>query len=121
VLIGLWVLPRAWTLLRDSLNILLEGVPSGVALEDVEKEMLAARGVVAVHDLHVWAVTSGKAVLTAHVIRDDADDQTDGQLQAQLRERLVERFAIGHTTIQVERERCEGPDCRHDDELKRPL
>jgi cobalt-zinc-cadmium efflux system protein len=121
VLIGLWVLPRAWTLLRDSLNILLEGVPGGVVLEEVEKEVLAARGVVAVHDLHVWAVTSGKAVLTAHVIRDATDELTDGQLQAQLRERLVKRFAIGHTTIQVERDRCDGPDCRHDEELKRPV
>ncbi|MEO7323569.1 MAG: cation diffusion facilitator family transporter [Dokdonella sp.] len=111
VLIGLWVLPRTWTLLKHAFNILLEGVPAGMDVAQIEEEILATPGVTSVHDLHVWAVTSGKAVLTAHVVREENHATTDAQLQAHLRERLIGRFAIHHTTLQVEQERCDTPDC----------
>jgi cobalt-zinc-cadmium efflux system protein len=110
VLIGFWVLPRTWILLRDSLNILLEGVPPGVVLQDIEDEILATPGVTGVHDLHVWAVSSGKAVLTAHVVRADAEI-TDSALLAHVRARLIDRFRIHHATLQLEATLCAAPDC----------
>ena len=70
VAIGLWVLPRTWILLKDSLNILLEGVPEGIDLGDVEQAMLAVPGVLSIHDLHLWSLTTGKTSLTAHVVYD---------------------------------------------------
>ncbi|MBL8297880.1 MAG: cation transporter [Rhodanobacteraceae bacterium] len=103
VLIGFWVLPRTWVLLKDSLNVLLEGVPSGMALENIEAEVKTIAGVVAVHDLHVWAVSSGKALLTAHVVRDATTDVADAALLAAVRERLKERFDVHHATLELER------------------
>lgn len=60
VLIGLWVLPRTWKLLSESLNILLEGVPQGIELDKIHNELAALSGVKEVHDLHIWAITSGR-------------------------------------------------------------
>lgn len=106
VLIGLWVLPRTWTLLSESVNILLEGVPEGLALEEIETALLAVPGVREVHDLHVWAITSGKNSLTAHVALADpgGGQRVLEATQAMLRD----RFGLTHTTLQVEAARC-GP------------
>ncbi|TDR45588.1 cobalt-zinc-cadmium efflux system protein [Tahibacter aquaticus] len=103
VLIGFWVLPRTWVLLKDSLNVLLEGVPSGMALENIEAEVRTIPGVVAVHDLHVWAVSSGKALLTAHVVRDGTTEIADSALLATVRARLKGRFDVHHATLELER------------------
>lgn len=103
VLIGFWVLPRTWVLLKDSLNVLLEGVPSGMALENIEAELRTIPGVVAVHDLHVWAVSSGKALLTAHVVRDGTTEIADSALLTTVRARLKERFDVHHATLELER------------------
>jgi cobalt-zinc-cadmium efflux system protein len=111
VLIGLWVLPRTWVLLKDSLNILLEGVPTGIVMQDIKDEILATPGVVGLHDLHVWAVSSGKAVLTAHVVRDLAAPGPETALLDMLRDRLVARFDIHHVTLQLEHIACASTEC----------
>ncbi|WP_313912781.1 cation diffusion facilitator family transporter [Tahibacter sp.] len=103
VLIGFWVLPRTWALLKDSLNVLLEGVPSGLALSKVESEVRAIPGVVAVHDLHVWTVSSGKALLTAHVVRDGTTGVSDAALLTAVRTRLKDLFDVHHATLELER------------------
>jgi cobalt-zinc-cadmium efflux system protein len=102
--IGLWVLPRTWILLKESLNILLEGIPKGIELDDIEQSLLAVPGVAAVHDLHVWALTSGKNSLTVHLVL-----AAGGKEQAVLAEAhgtLAEKFSIHHTTVQVEADPC---------------
>src|SRR5690349_15721561 len=58
--IGLWVLPRTWTLLKESVNVLLQGVPSNISLDKVESGIAGIAGVKAIHDLHVWSLTAGK-------------------------------------------------------------
>lgn len=74
VAIGLWVLPRTWQLLRESLGILMEGVPRGLDVTAIEATIRGVDGVTDVHDLHVWAVSSGSNVMTSHVVvRDSAD------------------------------------------------
>lgn len=103
VLIGFWVLPRTWVLLKDSLNVLLEGVPSGMAVKQIDTELRTIPGVLALHDLHVWSVSSGKAFLTAHVVRDSTSAITDAELLNQVRTRLKERFDVRHTTLELER------------------
>ena len=100
VAIGLWVLPRTWTLLRESLNILLEGVPKGVDLKEVTEALTAVPGVASIHDLHVWSLTSGKASLTAHVVYTPGIRSED--LLEPLKEVLAERFSVFHTTLQLE-------------------
>jgi cobalt-zinc-cadmium efflux system protein len=106
VAIGLWVLPRTWRLLRESLNVLLEGVPDDVDLPEVERALLGSEGVAGLHDLHVWALSSGKVSLSVHVVcTPDVGDMAP--LMLQLRALLAERFDIHHSTVQVERVPCE--------------
>lgn len=109
--IGLWVLPRTWTLLRESMNVLLEGVPNGIELPKVEQAILAVEGVKGIHDLHVWSVTSGKNVMSVHVVIAQAS-QSGQKILANVTTSVSERFDIGHCTIQLEH------DGFHDDEHK---
>ncbi|HRF07682.1 MAG TPA: cation diffusion facilitator family transporter [Xanthobacteraceae bacterium] len=105
IAIGLWVVPRTWILFRDAANILLEGVPRGIKLEEVLAAISGAKGVTDVHDLHVWALTGGRVCLTAHVVAESRAEDYEA-LIAELNEVLHERFAIGHVTIQYERTPC---------------
>ena len=105
VAIGLWVLPRTWVLLRDTLNILLEGVPEGIDIGAVRRSLLTLPGVAGVHDLHVWALTSGKPNLTVHLVQDGANADAASLLQT-ARETLAGEHGITHTTIQIESTAC---------------
>jgi cobalt-zinc-cadmium efflux system protein len=100
--IGLFIVPRTWTLLRQAVNILLEGTPPHVNLSEVEAAMGAVRGVRKVHDLHVWALTSGKYAMSGHVVVDDL--AMGNEILRDLHDVLHERFGIEHTTIQIESE-----------------
>ncbi len=90
----------AWTLIRESVNILLEGTPSHIEIKDVVNAMHEIQGVRDVHDLHVWTISSNKYALSAHV-RIDADAAYKKTLDA-LREKLHQRFNMDHVTIQIE-------------------
>lgn len=103
--IGLWVLPRTWTLLKQSTNILLEGTPADVDMDCLRVMVEGTPGVIKMHDLHVWTLTSGRHVLTAHVIVGRAVDR-QATLEA-LSKAIKSEFKIFHTTIQLEDELCE--------------
>ncbi|MFC6838646.1 cation diffusion facilitator family transporter [Xanthomonas theicola] len=109
VLIGLWVLPRTWVLLREAVNVLLEGVPQGVDMAALRGYLCSAPGVQDVHDLHVWALASSTPALTAHVV---VADHADGDaLRAVLCDGLHVRFGIDHVTLQMEAGHCGAPQC----------
>lgn len=108
VLIGLWVLPRTWVLMREAINVLLEGVPKGIQVEAVRARLCAHDGVQDVHDLHVWALASSTPALTAHVVIAEGVD-ADG-LRRRLGTALHEDFGIDHVTLQIEADHC-GDDC----------
>lgn len=99
--IGFWVLPRTWTLLRESMNVLLQGVPDGIDIDQVEQSIRAIDGVTEVHDLHLWALTSGKNVMSAHLVAD-LGRRSEQQILAEVTELMHERFDISHVTVQVE-------------------
>jgi cobalt-zinc-cadmium efflux system protein len=105
VAIGLWVLPRTWILLKHSLNILLEGVPEEIGLEQVEAKIRDVPGVEDLHDLHVWAISSGKPSLTVHVVNSEPL-VWPGLLDA-IRQSLSKDFDIHHVTVQLEAEPCD--------------
>ncbi|TYT25712.1 cation transporter [Luteimonas viscosa] len=109
VAIGLWVLPRAWLLMRQAGNVLMMGVPDGIELEQVRAALAGLPGVSGVHDLHVWALASRQAAMTAHLVVDDGVDPH--ALRHGAGEMLEHRFGIGHATLQVEGADCHGPDC----------
>ena len=109
ILIGLWVVPRTMTLLKSSINILLDGVPEDIDIEKVEATLRSVPGVKSFHDLHVWSVTSGKTTLTVHlVIEPAADGET--QVLPVLRERLATDFQLRHITVQCEKVSCRDAD-----------
>ena len=97
-LIAVLVLFSAWSLLRESLAILMEGVPAHIRLEEVSRAIEEVPGVAGVHDLHVWTITSGFVAMSAHVTVSSPDPQVVWRVRAVLRE----RFDIEHSTIQVE-------------------
>ena len=99
--IGFWVLPRTWTLLRESMNVLLQGVPDGIDIDQVEQSIRAIDGVTEVHDLHLWALTSGKNVMSTHLVAN-LGRRSEQQILAEVTELMHERFDISHVTVQVE-------------------
>ncbi|HHW4679429.1 MAG TPA: cation diffusion facilitator family transporter [Xylella sp.] len=109
VLIGLWILPRTSVLLREAVNMLLEGVPKGFALPPVRDALSDYPGVAGVHDVHLWAVRSSTPLLTAHVVV--AQGAEPDMLRRALKELLHERFHIDHVTLQVEIEHCGSKGC----------
>ncbi len=111
VAIGLWVLPRTWTLLRDTTNILLQGVPTGLKLPEMRIAISDVPGVAGVHDLHVWSLSSKDITCTAHVAL--AADAVSDVVRRQIEQVLQDRYAIAHSTIQTEAEACEPHDKLH--------
>ena len=107
--IGLWVLPRTWILLKESLNVLMQGVPPGVDLEAIETALLSIPGVRELHDLHIWSVTSDRHVLSVHVIADFSVQSLDAVVRSV--NTKAHDFDIHHCTVQVENERCPGEPC----------
>jgi len=98
--IGLWVLPRTWVLLRDTANVLLEGVPGGIKLPELRASIAGLPGVAGVHDLHVWSMASDDINCTAHVTLANAADSD--AVRKTVQDTLDSRFGIEHCTIQTE-------------------
>ena len=103
LLIGLLILASSWTILRDTTQILLEGAPPGVDVSEVGRSMASVPGVVEVHDLHVWMITSGFSALAAHVTVAEDDDCHLRRLE--IAEMLEAQFGIGHSTLQMDHAR----------------
>ena len=109
--IGLWVLPRTWILLKDTMQILLEGVPRGMDLKEVRGAISAVPGVAGVHDLHIWSLSSDDRSMSTHV--ELAEGQDFEAVRAAVAAMLLERYDIEHSTIQIEREACGDNDSLH--------
>lgn len=89
-----------WGLLRESLDLALDAVPDRIDPEAVEAYLAGLPGVEAVHDLHIWGVSTTEAALTVHLVKPDAS--IDDALLARINQDLKEKFGIGHTTVQFE-------------------
>jgi cobalt-zinc-cadmium efflux system protein len=107
IALALLILIGAWRLMRESTDILLEGVPGHVSMLEVQRRMLGVDGVTAVHDLHVWTVTSGMVAMSGHAIvpRLDAHPEVLDQIRSEMAV-----LGIAHVTIQLEvQHECEEP------------
>ena len=100
IAIAVLVLGSSWTLLRESVGILLEGTPRELDAEEIGRAMITVPGVREVHDLHVWTITSGFPSLSAHVLVAQGSD-CHGK-RRELEYMLAQRFGLSHTTLQVE-------------------
>jgi len=100
IIIAMLIVWSSWNLIRDATNVLLEGTPAHINLAAVEDAILQTDGVAAVHDLHIWTITSGREALSAHVIHAQSISQPG--LLKELRTKLHDRFGVDHLTIQME-------------------
>lgn len=98
--IGLLIFPRTWRLLKEAVNVLLEGTPKDVDIHQLRKSLEEVQGVKDVHDLHVWSLTSSVNAMSAHIVKDQGTVQN--QLLKTLTEAVTQNFKISHTTFQIE-------------------
>jgi cobalt-zinc-cadmium efflux system protein len=98
--IALLILASSWSILRDSVHILLEGAPRGLDTRGLARRLTEVPGVVEVHDLHIWTITSGFPALAAHVLVERGDDCH--ARRRELEEVLLNEYGIEHTTLQVD-------------------
>jgi cobalt-zinc-cadmium efflux system protein len=108
VFIGALILFSSWSLIKDSLSVLMQAVPKGIRLEDVRETIESVDGVAKVHDLHVWAVTSDIYTLSAHAVVENGGDFHE--VLNGIEDTLKERFHIEHITIQLETESREDKE-----------
>lgn len=108
VLIGFWVLPRTWILLKQSINILLEGVPEEVDIEKLRTDLLSLNGVESIHQLKVWAITSKNIHLTVHLFAPQVERT---RLYNEAVEMLSHEHGIAEVTLQIEDD--EEINCQH--------
>ena len=119
VLIGFWVLPRTWILLKQSIHILLEGVPEEIDIEQLRNDLLSLNAVESIHQLKVWAITSKNVHLTVHLYAPNADHNA---LYQQAWQMLSHSHGITEMTLQIEEEECvvhsypHTGHCEHDHE-----
>ena len=100
VVIGLLIIPRTWGLLREALDVLLEATPKGIDIDEVRTHILEAPGVIEVHDLHAWTITSGMNVVSAHVVLNE--EAKPGDILDHLGLCLTDDFDVNHSTFQLE-------------------
>jgi len=108
IFIGVLILFSSWSLVRDSLSVLMQTVPKGIRLEEVRETIEAVDGVSAVHDLHIWAVTSDIFTLSAHAVVIQGGDFHE--VLNGIEDTLKERYNIEHVTIQLEIESREDKE-----------
>ena len=108
VVIGIIILWGAVSLVRDSVDILLETVPKHIPLDKVTESIKGVRGVVELHDLHVWTITSGIYALSTHILIQDQMISRTREITAAINRELEKKFNITHTTFQLENEKCEN-------------
>ncbi len=113
ILMAALIIWTARDIIRESLNILLEGLPSGISLKDVLGAMRTVDGVIDVHDLHIWTIGSNAHALSCHVLIDDMPPSASDGILRRINHVLADRFHIDHTTVQFEHTRCalEGNCC----------
>jgi cobalt-zinc-cadmium efflux system protein len=108
IVIALLVIWSSWSLLRDAVAVLMEGVPRHLDVVEVRDALTGVPGVVGVHDLHVWTITSGREALSAHLVVGEASARA--KTLEQVRGTLAQRFGIKHVTVQIEQDEC-GDGC----------
>lgn len=110
VLIGLVILWSGWDIMRESLNILLEGLPRGMVRDEVHNSLCGVEGVIDVHDLHIWSLSSHSHALSCHAVIADRPLSASAAILERINHVLETRFDIRHTTVQFEHQRCERSD-----------
>ncbi len=111
-LISLVIIYGSWALVKESVNVLLESVPSHINIDSVAAEIATVKGVREAYHIHVWTITSGVYALSAHVLIDDQPVSGSRDIITEIRALLSKKFNVLHSTIQLECDRCDmSPMC----------
>ena len=106
VLIGVLILWSAWSIVRESVDILMEGTPTDIDMDAMIRDISAVEGVRGVHDLHVWSITRSMRTLSAHLVTDDLPISEGAFIQTGVNEVLYHNYKINHATLQLEYNDC---------------
>jgi len=119
VLIGVLILWSGWDIIRESIHILLEGLPRGMKFDEVCGGLRSIDGVIDVHDMHIWSLSSNSHALSCHAVIEDIPPSASDAILHRMNQLLADRFAIHHTTIQFEHVECEhsGEICSNHREM----
>ncbi len=109
ILIGAIIVWSSWDIVREAVNILLEGTPRGIDMDAMVRDLMRIDGVRGVHDLHAWSINSNLRTLSAHVLTGDVSISAGATIQREINQVLLQRYAIAHTALQLECEGC-NPD-----------
>lgn len=109
LLIAAMILWSSVSIVRETLNILLEGTPRGLSVPEIRGSLATIEGVLDVHDLHVWSLGSQTRALATHVTIDDIPPSESTRILGEIREHLLRRYGIYHTTVQFEHAACGDP------------
>ena len=112
VIIGVFIIKSSWDLLLESVNILTEGSPKGIDLNEVAEFIKSSPGIKGVHHLHIWSLSSDFRALSAHIVVDDMQLSRTGTITNDLERLLADKFSIDHPTFQLESRL--GRDCEED-------
>jgi cobalt-zinc-cadmium efflux system protein len=110
ILIGVLIVWSSWGILKESVNVLLESIPEGMDMDDVERTICDVDGVIAVHDLHVWTIGSGIIACSCHITVGEQSIREGQNVLRAVNDELNQKFRISHATIQVEVEGCDPDD-----------
>ncbi|MFT3891449.1 MAG: cation diffusion facilitator family transporter [Anaerolineales bacterium] len=102
VLIGFLILYNAWGILKDAVDILLESTPRDVDTSKLVRDVLQVKGVLGLHDLHIWSLTQNLRTMSAHVLTDDVSISAGADIQHQINDIVYHRYNIAHATLQLE-------------------
>ncbi|MDB5303841.1 MAG: cation diffusion facilitator family transporter, partial [Phycisphaerales bacterium] len=108
--IAVMILWSSWGVLKESVNVLLEGTPAGLDMKELAKAITTVPGVLDVHDLHVWTVGAGVVACSCHILVAEQSIRSGQQVLRAVNNELSHHFHINHSTIQVEVEGCEPND-----------
>jgi len=113
IVVSLWIGREAVTIVRDTVNVLMEGTPEGVEFAEVEAAILAVPGVKGVHDLHIWSISSSELALSAHLVAEDRALSEITTLIVTVKDVLAREHGVGHVTLEVETVggECAGGTC----------
>jgi len=110
VLIGVLILWSSWGILKEAVNLLLEGTPNGIDPAEVTQALSALEGVFGVHHLHIWALGPSSPAMSCHIMVGDVPVRNTAQMLERVTQTLQKRFRIVHTTVQFEYARCSNDD-----------
>ena len=106
VLIGFLILWSAWSIIREAIDILMEGTPTNIDMDVMIRDITSVDGVRGVHDLHVWSITRAMHTLSAHLVTDDMSISEGANIQTKVNEILFHKYGVSHATLQLECEDC---------------